>query len=202
MFTRSEASSIEVASSAISSFGPQHQRPGDHDPLPLTAGQLVRVAVQHVEVHPDVTERLLQPVLADLARPAAASSGRAAACTVKNWLNEENGSWKTACTSRQYAVRSCPSRLVTSLPWKVIVPEVIGSRPSTIRAMVDLPEPLSPTIVVIVLLEGEGDVLDGRTAFLPRPKVLVMFSAASTVISGHLRRVVEVASSGSFSPCT
>ena len=68
---------------------------------------------------------------------------------MKNWLNAENGSWNTACTSRQYAVRSLPFRLVTSLPWKVIVPEVIGSSPSTIRAIVDFPEPLSPTMVVI-----------------------------------------------------
>ena len=68
---------------------------------------------------------------------------------MKNWLNDENGSWKTACTSRQYAVRAAPLRLVTSLPWKVILPEVIGSSPSTIRAIVDFPEPLSPTIVVI-----------------------------------------------------
>ena len=35
---------------------------------------------------------------------------------MKNWLNAENGSWKTACTSRQYSVRARPLRLVTSLP--------------------------------------------------------------------------------------
>ena len=32
-----------------------------------------------------------------------------------------------------------------SRPPKVIVPEVTGARPSTARAMVDLPEPDSPT---------------------------------------------------------
>ena len=41
---RIEASRLETGSSAISSSGSQRQRPGDQHPLPLAAGQLVRVA--------------------------------------------------------------------------------------------------------------------------------------------------------------
>ena len=40
-----DTSSALVGSSATSSSGPSGQRPGDADPLPLPAGQLVRVAV-------------------------------------------------------------------------------------------------------------------------------------------------------------
>ena len=40
-----ETSSAETGSSAMISFGPQRERPGDADPLPLAARELVRVAV-------------------------------------------------------------------------------------------------------------------------------------------------------------
>src|SRR3712207_7702771 len=49
--------------------------------------------------------------------------------TVKNWLNAENGSWKTACTSFQYSVRAFEFILLTSCPRNVSVPVVIGIRP-------------------------------------------------------------------------
>ena len=95
---------------------------------------------------------------------------------MKNWLNAEKGSWNTACTSRQYFVRSLPVGLVTSFPWKVTVPEVIGSSPSTIRAMVDFPDPLSPTIVVIWPFRRANETsLTAVTAVLPVPNVLVRF---------------------------
>ena len=64
------------------------------------------------------------------------------------------------------------------MPWKVSVPEVIGSRPRTIRAMVDFPEPLSPTIVVICPFCSANDTsLTAVTAFAPLPNVLVRFWA-------------------------
>ena len=57
-----ETSSAEVGSSAISSFGSQRERPGDADPLPLAAGQLVRVAVAHRpgQLHP--VQQVLHPL--------------------------------------------------------------------------------------------------------------------------------------------
>jgi hypothetical protein len=97
---------------------------------------------------------------------------------VKNWLKAANGSWKTAWTWRQYSVRARPLRWVTSLPWKTSRPEVIGIRPSSIRAIVDLPEPLSPTIVVTLPCSRSKET--SRTAWTPfffGPKVLVMCSA-------------------------
>ena len=58
-----DTSSAETGSSQTISLGRSGQRPGDADPLPLTAGELVRVPVVVLRVEPDQLEQLLDPLL-------------------------------------------------------------------------------------------------------------------------------------------
>src|SRR5215471_15276570 len=67
----------------------------------------------------------------------------------KNWLNELNGSWKTAWTSRQYSLSARPCSRDASFPSRLNVPSVGSSRRSSTRASVDLPLPLWPTSATI-----------------------------------------------------
>ena len=61
-------------------------------------------------------------------------------------------SWPTNCTARRNS--ATPVRVDrtsrSSVPLKVMVPEVGVTRPTSIRASVDLPEPDSPTMPVQV----------------------------------------------------
>ena len=64
--------------------------------------------------------------------------------------SEPYGFWKTGCTRRRRRSSSVRLRLATRSPSKVTVPDVGSSRPSTICATVDLPDPDSPTKAVVV----------------------------------------------------
>ena len=65
--------------------------------------------------------------------------------TVMRGLSEANGSWNTIWMSRRIARRSSPSRPSTFLPSKTISPSEGSIRRITQRAVVDLPQPDSPT---------------------------------------------------------
>ena len=54
-----ETSSADTGSSAIDELRPQGERPGDPDPLPLPAGELVREAVVVLRRQADRLEQLL-----------------------------------------------------------------------------------------------------------------------------------------------
>ena len=148
-------SSAVVGSSAISSSGSQRQRLGDHRPLPLAAGQLVRVGVD-------------APLRARGSRPASSSSMarcRAAFGAIAWWLRSISaiwnpmvytgfsaviGSWKMTETSLPRIDRSDRGSMPTSSPAVELdrAPDVafFGSRPSSDIAVVDLPDPDSPTM--------------------------------------------------------
>ena len=55
---RIETSSALTGSSATITFGFEHQRPGQRDPLALAAGELVRVALERVSRQADLVEQL------------------------------------------------------------------------------------------------------------------------------------------------
>ena len=63
-----ETSSADTGSSAMISFGAQRERPGDPDSLPLSAGELVRVAVVVLGAQSDSLEELADLALQFLAR--------------------------------------------------------------------------------------------------------------------------------------
>ena len=62
-----ETSSALTGSSQTMNFGSHGQRPGDADPLPLPAGELVRIAVVCVRVHAHLVQELEYAVLFVLA---------------------------------------------------------------------------------------------------------------------------------------
>ena len=66
--------------------------------------------------------------------------------TVWRGLSDEYGSWKTICISRRTGRMSRWLRCVMSRPSKRIVPAVGSSSLSISRAVVDLPQPDSPTM--------------------------------------------------------
>lgn len=68
-------------------------------------------------------------------------------CSIEwNGLREANGSWNTICTCRRYML---PSTGVPSSSRTSIEPRVLVSSLASIRAMVDLPEPDSPTSATV-----------------------------------------------------
>ncbi len=66
--------------------------------------------------------------------------------TVLRGFSDEYGSWKIICTSRLIAFSAAPSERVMSLPSKPISPRVASSRRVISRAVVLLPQPVSPTM--------------------------------------------------------
>src|SRR5262245_10577678 len=60
-------------------------------------------------------------------------------------LSDANGSWKTACTERRYALSPSPPSWCRSWPSKRMTPPVGSSSRSTSFAVVVLPHPDSPT---------------------------------------------------------
>jgi hypothetical protein len=66
--------------------------------------------------------------------------------TVCRGLSDDAGSWNTTCTCRRNSRRAAPFACVTSSPLSENVPDVGSSRRATMRAVVDLPDPDSPTI--------------------------------------------------------
>ena len=71
---RSDASTIDTGSSAMIRRGADQRRARHHDPLPLAAAQLVRVAAERLfRAQPDGLQRLLdqRPRLGLAAKPVA-----------------------------------------------------------------------------------------------------------------------------------
>ena len=84
---------------------PQRERPGDADPLPLAARELVRVAVVVLGLQADPLEQLAGPRGCSwVARGEArgACSGSPMICPTR-WrgLSDAYGSWKIICISRR-----------------------------------------------------------------------------------------------------
>ena len=73
------------------------ERPGDTDPLPLPAAELVRLAVGRRRRQPDGVEQLLDPVAAAIARRERCTFSTSSSVwrTVIVGLSDEYGSWKT-----------------------------------------------------------------------------------------------------------
>src|SRR5712691_2684272 len=65
-------------------------------------------------------------------------------------LSAEYGSWKTICMLRRSAFRRGPVSVCTSTPSNVTVPASGSVRPRMRRAVVDLPQPDSPTMPSVV----------------------------------------------------
>ena len=65
--------------------------------------------------------------------------------TVRRGFSDEYGSWKIICISRRSGLTSPALRVAISLPSNVIEPDVGSSSRSSSRAVVDLPQPDSPT---------------------------------------------------------
>ena len=66
--------------------------------------------------------------------------------TVRRGFSDEYGSWKIICISRRSGLISLALRSAISRPSKRTEPDVGCSSRSSSRAVVDLPQPLSPTI--------------------------------------------------------
>ena len=129
-------------------LGPEHHRRGDHDPLALAAGQLVRVAVPVARgrCQPGALER----------RDGARHALRAARHAVdRERLRDQRrrpsgagsatGTGPGRSSGRAGAPRGYrPSR--AAVPSTRISPDVGGWRPSSVRPSVDLPQPDSPTM--------------------------------------------------------
>src|SRR5262245_6802972 len=65
-------------------------------------------------------------------------------------LSAEYGSWKTICMLRRSVFRREPVSVCTSTPSNATAPVSGSMRPSTRRAVVDLPQPVSPTMPSVV----------------------------------------------------
>ena len=71
-----DTSRADTGSSQMISFGPEGQRPGDPDALPLAAGELGREPVEVLRVEPDQLHQLLHAALALGARRPGRGSRR------------------------------------------------------------------------------------------------------------------------------
>ncbi len=65
--------------------------------------------------------------------------------TERRGLSDAYGSWKIICTSRRSGLMRRSGQLLMSLPSYTIEPDVGASSRVSSRAVVDLPQPLSPT---------------------------------------------------------
>ena len=65
-------------------------------------------------------------------------------------FSDANGFWYTSCTLRRNCRRASPRSRGTSCPATATVPASAVSKPTRMRAVVDLPEPDSPTIAWVV----------------------------------------------------
>ena len=127
----------------------QCERSRDADPLALAAGELVRVAVVVLRGEADLLHELLhggrRGALA-LVQPVDRERLGDDRAEVLRGLSEEYGSWKTICTSRRsgFSARRAQVRDVRAVEADV---PLVGSSSRTIRrAVVVLPQPVSPTM--------------------------------------------------------
>ena len=135
-----------TGSSSTISLRIDGERAGDADPLALTAGELVREAVDVLGVEADALQQLAHARV-DLAAVHAPQPQRAPTIwpTRLRGFSEDAGSWKTICTSRRSGPAPRRPRWVMSCPWKRMAPPVGSSSRRMLRASVVLPQPDSPT---------------------------------------------------------
>ena len=146
-----DTSSADTGSSQTMISGLERQRAGDADALPLTAGELVRVAVDVVGVEPD--ERRAAPAPRRRRSPRGTTSGWISngsptmSPTVIRGFSEVYGSCMTIWMFRRTRAQlAAPRSLVRCpCPRTVIEPAVGVSSPTSSLASVDLPQPDSPT---------------------------------------------------------
>ena len=125
-------------------LGPYGERAGDSDPLPLPAGELVRIAVVVLGVEADHLEELLDAGQ----RPAAwerccapAGAVPMIAPTVCRGFSEEYGSWKMIWISRRNGSSFFCDRLPISVPSKRTLPAGRVEQPSHQSPSGRLPAP-------------------------------------------------------------
>ena len=146
-------------------FGLGRERPGDADPLALAAGELGRVRVQGPGRQAHLVDQLGGRLVAArprTARPAASaarprSPGRSGAGPAsRTGPGRPSGTWSAAAAAapRCSGAMSVPSRSIRPLVG-------VTSRTSAL-AMVDLPQPDSPTTASVLPLSTEKrDVVHG-----------------------------------------
>ena len=143
-----DTSSAETGSSATISFGLQRERARDADALALAAGELVRIAVVVLRVEPDPVHQVLHRALAlalalvhavDRERLADDRADRAPRVQRRVRVLEDHLHLapQRLDVARAESPRSRGRRSATE-------PDVGSSRRSSSRAVVDLPQPLSP----------------------------------------------------------
>ena len=127
------------------------QRAGDGDALALAAGELVRVLRAVGGVEADEPQQLADAVRGLALRPSAMPKARIGSAmmspTRQRGLRLAKGSWKIIWMRRR-SLRRCGgvARWRPSTRRRCAPPRRSGgSRPTTMRATVDLPEPDSPT---------------------------------------------------------
>ena len=123
------------------------ESPRNVDSLLLAAGQLVRIAVAEGTIERDEVHELLHPrrqlTSSQLRVDQQRLGDRGSDSDAR--VERLEGSWKTICMSRRQVRNSVASAPTICRPSTSIVPRSDFNRPSTQRATVDLPEPLSPT---------------------------------------------------------
>ena len=145
-----ETSSAETGSSHDDQRRVDGERAGDADPLPLPAGELVRVAGRGVGAggRRRSSSSRTRVAVSRCARRDAVRLHRLGEIrpTLCRGLSEANGSWKTICIRRRSG-RSCASDSVRDVGRRrrVIRPAVGSYRRRIARPTVDLPQPDSPT---------------------------------------------------------
>jgi hypothetical protein len=123
------------------------ERARDADALALAAGELVREAVVVLGIEPDDLEQLLDTALDLRAVPSLCTSSASATMkpTRLRAFRDAYGSWKIIIISRRIGRISERESFVMSRPSKTRRPSVASSRRMTQRAIVDFPQPDSPT---------------------------------------------------------
>ena len=99
-------------------LGSAGQRHRDHHPLPLPAGELVRVGPRAGRGQPDLLEQLADPVAAPRPRRAPARAARIGSAiwspTRCTGLSECSAPWKTIEAPAQRSARRSPQRMVST----------------------------------------------------------------------------------------
>ncbi len=85
-------------------------------------------------------------------------------------FSDEYGSWKIGCTRCRNELSCLPLRLATSSPSNRMTPAVGSTTFSTMRAVVVLPEPDSPTIATVSPrgIANDTSLTATKSSFCPR----------------------------------
>ena len=152
-----DLSSADTASSRITRRGDQRQRPGDVDALALAAGQLVRIAPpEAVRVEADLRQQIVRQGHAPCRAGMPWTRGPKAIESSIDQARIERGDrcpgTPSACRG---AARATLMSAPTASPSKTISPSSGSIRCISSRAVVDLPQPDSPTMPSVSPLSTE-----------------------------------------------